>query len=417
MLKVVTISFSLNKGGAGLAANNFRHLLVNNKSISKEGSITQDDAGKYQFFKRLISLALSKLQLDGNPIKHSLNLFSYKPVLKSFKNTEDIIHHLHWLNNDTLSILDFDKIPSGSIITLHDEWLYCGSEHIYKINDDSNDFIHGYHYLKKGVFGINWNFLIWKVKLKKLEHRNDLIYTVPSSWILDRAKSSSMLKNSDIRLLPNPIDCEVFKPSEKKLANSFKSSLNIENDSFIIVFASTNQKNKLKGINLLNEALQLLHSRSMNIPASKIVLVNFGKRKDEEILCGFRNISIGYVKDPAHLAELYSLADCVVIPSIVESFGQVAAEALACCTPVVSFDTSGLRDIVHHRSNGLVARAFSPTSLCEQLLEMINISEKSRLIMGENGRKYILENFSCTILANKYFNILKDAAALQNTLK
>jgi hypothetical protein len=47
---------------------------------------------------------------------------------------------------------------------------------------------------------------------------------------------------------------------------------------------------------------------------------------------------------------------------------------------------------------------------------MINISQKSRLIMGENGRKHILENFSCPILANQYFNILKDAAALQNSL-
>lgn len=417
MFKAVTICFSLNIGGAGIAANRFKKLLDNNSTNVEVGSITQDAGGKFQFLKRLISFCLSKLQFDGNPIKHSLNLFSFNPVLKSFKKTKDVVYHLHWLNNDTLSILDFDKIPSGSVITLHDEWLYCGSEHIYKIHDDSNDFIHGYHYFKKGVFGINWNFLIWKIKYKKLEHRNDLIYTVPSNWMLERAKSSSILKKSDVRLLPNPIDCEVFKPSAKNLVNSYKSSLNIDNDSFVIVYASNNHKNKLKGINLLNEALQLLCSRSMNAHISKIVLVNFGESKDEEMKCGFRNISIGYVKDPAYLAELYSLADCVVIPSMVESFGQVAAEALACCTPVVCFDTSGLRDIVHHRFNGLVAKAFSPISLCEQLSEMINISENSRLKMGENGRKHILENFSCTFLANKYFNILKDAAALQNSLK
>lgn len=50
-----------------------------------------------------------------------------------------------------LSIFDFDKIPSGSIITLHDEWLYCGAEHCYRISDDANDFIHGYNFFKKGV--------------------------------------------------------------------------------------------------------------------------------------------------------------------------------------------------------------------------------------------------------------------------
>lgn len=418
MFKAVTICFSLNIGGAGTAANRFKKLLEDNTNSFKVASITQDGAGKHQFIKRLISFCLSKFQIDGNPIKHSLNLFSYKPVLKSFKNTKDNIHHLHWLNNDTLSIFDFNKIPPGSIVSLHDEWMYCGSEHVYKVLDDSNDFIHGYRYFKKGVFGINWNFFIWKIKYKKLAHRNDLIYTVPSNWMLERAKSSSMLKKSDIRLLPNPIDSEVFKPSSKNLIFSFRSSLNIDNDTFVIVFSAANgNKNKLKGIDLLNTALQLLQSKNLNAPIPKIVLINFGGSKGEEKLCGFRNISIGYIKDSSYLAELYSSADCVVVPSMVESFGQVAAEALSCCTPVVSFDTSGLRDIVRHRSNGFIADAFSPDSLCEQLLEIIKISEKTRLRMGENGREHILKKFSYAIIKKMYINILQDAITLKKSSK
>lgn len=414
MFKAVTICFSLNIGGAGIAANGFKKLLEDNAASFKVDSITQDGAGKYQFLKRLISFSLSKFQIDGNPIKHSLNLFSFTPVLTSFKNTKDIIHHLHWLNNDTLSIFDFDKIPSGSVVSLHDEWMYCGSEHVYKVLDDSNDFICGYRYFKKGVFGINWNFFIWKIKYKKLVHRDDLIYTVPSNWMLERAKSSSMLKKSDIRLLPNPIDCEVFKPSSKNLIYSFRSSLNIDNDSFVIVYSAANgNNNKLKGIDLLTTALQLLQSKNRYTPVSKIVLINFGGSKGEEKLCGFRNISIGYIKDSSYLAELYSSADCVVIPSVVESFGQVAAEALSCCTPVVSYDTSGLRDIVRHRSSGFIADAFSPDSLCEQLLEIIKISETTRLKMGQNGRKHILEKFSYPIIKKMYIKILQDAIALK----
>ena len=416
MYKVTTISYSLETGGAGIAANNIKKLLDSNKASFKIQSITQDHAGKLQFLKRLISYGVSRFQFDDNPIKHSLNLFSYKPVLNSFKNTKDNIHHLHWLNNDTLSIFDFNKIPPGSIVSLHDEWMYCGSEHVYKVLDDSNDFIHGYRYFKKGVFGINWNFYICKIKYKKLAHRNDLIYTVPSNWMLERAKSSSMLKKSDIRILPNPIDSEVFKPSSINSIYSFRSSLNIDDDSFVIVFSAANgNKNKLKGIDLLNTALQLLQSKNPYTSISKIVLINFGGNKGEEKLYGFRNISMGYIKDSRHIAELYSSADCVVIPSMVESFGQVAAEALSCCTPVVSFYTSGLRDIVRHRYNGFIAEAFSPDSLCEQLLEIIKISKKSRLRMGKNGRKHILEKFSYPIIKKMYINILQDAITLKES--
>jgi glycosyltransferase involved in cell wall biosynthesis len=144
-------------------------------------------------------------------------------------------------------------------------------------------------------------------------------------------------------------------------------------------------------------------------------LINFGGNKGEEKLYGFRNISMGYIKDSRHIAELYSSADCVVIPSMVESFGQVAAEALSCCTPVVSFYTSGLRDIVRHRYNGFIAEAFSPDSLCEQLLEIIKISKKSRLRMGKNGRKHILEKFSYPIIKKMYINILQDAITLKES--
>ena len=329
-------------------------------------------------------------------------------------HSKDILYHIHWINNDTLSIFDFDKIPSGSIITLHDEWLYCGSEHHYRVLDDSNKFISGYNYFTSGVLGINWNYLIWKVKYQKLAYRDDLIYTVPSSWMLERARSSAILNKSNISLLPNPIDTEVFKPSTQDIDNTLRNRLNIDKKSFVIVFPSLpDKKNKLKGISLFESALKLFKSSLEQNSVYKIVLVNFGGSKGESKIHGFRNISIGQIKDTSYLAKLYSAADCVVVPSMIESFGQVSAEALSCCTPVVCFDTSGLRDIVLHRYTGFVAESFSTSSLCDQLIEMIKISKKTRLEMGQIGRKHVLENFSFPIITQKYLKILKDAAALK----
>ena len=419
MLKIEIISFSLKDGGAGIAANKFKSLLRNTSLNLKVNSITQDDSGKYQFFKRLISYVLSLLQLDGNPTKHSLNLFTFRPIKTLLKkNTDEKIYHIHWINNDTLSIFDFHKIPSGSIITLHDEWLYCGSEHYYKVLDDSNDFISGYRYFKKGVTGIHWNYLVWRIKYNKLSHRKDLIYTAPSNWMLERAKTSSILKGSNIHLLPNPIDTEVFKNYSIDEVSLLRDKLNIDKESFVIVFgAIAGKKNKLKGIDLLSRAFELLQSKLIETPISKVVLVDFGGIKAEGKLFGFRNISLGHIKDSIYLAKLYCAADCVVVPSMVEAFGQVAAEALSCCTPVISFNTSGLRDIVLDKYNGLVAEPFCSTSLCNQLLKIIESPQKFRHKMGENGRKHVLENFSYPIITKKYLNLLEDVAELSKIRK
>ena len=411
VLKIEIISFSLENGGAGIAANKFKKLITKNKLNFQVSSITQDSSGKFQFFKRLISYLLSKLQIDGNPTKHSLNLFSFQPIVTLFKkNTKNKLYHIHWINNDTLSIFDFHRIPSGSVITLHDEWLYCGAEHYYKICDESNDFINGYCYFKKGIIGVHWNSMVWKVKYNQLFHRKDLIYTVPSNWMLERAKASAILKESNIHLLPNPIDTEVFKKYSEDIVHSFRENLNIDKDSFVIVFgAISGDKNKLKGLGLLASALKLLQSRLLQTPTSKVVIVDFGGKRSEGMLFGFRNVSLGTIKDPSYLATLYCSADSVVVPSLVESFGQVAAEALSCCTPVVSFNTSGLRDIVLHQYNGLVAEPLSINSLCDQLFKMIDSPRSVLLRMGENGRKHVLENFSYPVIKKKYLNILQDA--------
>jgi len=373
--------------------------------------------GKIQFIKRLISFGLSRLQFDGNPIKHSLNLFSYSSVLKVFSEHSAGLFHLHWINNDTLSVFDFDKIPSGSIITLHDEWLYCGAEHYYKVLDSTDCFEHGYPLFIKGIVGFPWNSIIWKVKLKKLSNRRDLIYTVPSSWMLGRAKLSLILKNADVRLLPNPIDVEVFKPSTADETSQFRISIDCSDDSFIFCFGAVGGKSSyLKGAALLEKALNILHQDLVESTSRRVKILMFGGQQyGEGKYAGFDTFYLGHISKPEDLAKVYASADCVVVPSLVESFGQVAAEALACETPVISFESSGLKDIVTNNITGLCAEPFSVGSLAEKLKIMLEWSVVERRRLAKNGRKHVVRNFSSLVVAEQYKRIINDAFKLKNT--
>jgi glycosyltransferase involved in cell wall biosynthesis len=405
------VAYSLSKGGAAIAAKKFKSLASDSFVVI---SLSQDDAGYYQFIKRMISFFLVKLQLDDNPIKHSLNVFSYSPVLKEFDATSENIYHFHWINNDTLSVFDLDKIPKGSIFTLHDEWLYCGAEHYYNVSDTFEDFKEGYSFFKKGVYGIHWNYLIWRIKKSKLQHRKDLIYTVPSTWMLERAKSSVILKNSDIRYLPNPIDTDVFKPSCFDRIVNLRARFSFERDDFVFCFGAIGgKKNPLKGANLLKDALKIL-SESLSIMAiKKVKLIDFGGNETEDVVFGFSSVSVGHIKEPEELALLYSAVDCVVVPSMVESFGQVAAESLSCCTPVLCFDTSGLRDIVQHKKSGLVAEGFTAKSLADCMLMLICMTPDDRATMGKEGREHVVSMFSYSVVNRQYLKILQDAQSIK----
>ena len=50
--------------------------------------------------------------------------------------------------------------------------------------------------------------------------------------------------------------------------------------------------------------------------------------------------------DLKYLTEIYSASDLLVVPSLVEAFGQVALEAASCNLPTVAFNDTGLSEII-----------------------------------------------------------------------
>jgi D-inositol-3-phosphate glycosyltransferase len=71
----------------------------------------------------------------------------------------------------------------------------------------------------------------------------------------------------------------------------------------------------------------------------------------------------------ARLADFYSAADVVLVPSRSESFGLVALEAQACGTPVVASAVGGLRTVV--RGGGLLVEGHDPADHADAVLAVL----------------------------------------------
>ena len=91
-------------------------------------------------------------------------------------------------------------------------------------------------------------------------------------------------------------------------------------------------------------------------------------------------------QSPAALAKLFNSASATIVPSYYESFGMVAAESLACGTPVIASRTGGLQYVVEHGATGLLAEPGNSQDLAS-MMAMIHGSQRFTETLGENGSR------------------------------
>ena len=141
-----------------------------------------------------------------------------------------------------------------------------------------------------------------------------------------------------------------------------------------------------KGLDLLLQAYALVADR---LPG-RLVLAGDGpdRRALEgqvaELGLGDRVALVGRV-DGTDKLRLLAAARLVAMPSRYETFGIVAAEALACGTPVVAFEIPSLREVLAP-GTGLLVPAFDVPALAEAMVELASDAPRTEE-MGRLGRE------------------------------
>lgn len=90
------------------------------------------------------------------------------------------------------------------------------------------------------------------------------------------------------------------------------------------------------------------------------------------------------------LPYYYSAAEAVVMPSLYESFGMVALEAMACGTPVIASEVGGLGYLVQNGITGYTVPDSNPEALCSKLSGLLNDSGL-RKSMGSSAAQHALD--------------------------
>jgi D-inositol-3-phosphate glycosyltransferase len=226
-----------------------------------------------------------------------------------------------------------------------------------------------------------------------------------------------------LHIIPCGVDPDVFRPMRQMDA---REALGRDQCERIVLFVGRIEQ--IKGIDVLLRALGLLFFRRPEFRNDLCLLVVGGAldpnddspetEKVEELRRLVHqhrmeaNVSFVGSLDQQRLALFYAAADVCAVPSLTESFGLVALEAMACGTPVVGTRVGGLQMLIEHGESGLLVPAGDYQALAEAIAEILS-DHRLRMHLAHGARDRA-EHFTWRSVGDKvealYERILADAS-------
>lgn len=412
-MKVVVMNTTDIEGGAARCAHRLHHGLRqagidSTYFVQKKFSAASDVVTPNSWSHRL--LADLRPGIDRIPMRlypqrqrgpFSTGLMSPLDISLLIALDPDVVN-LHYVGEGFLPIRSLAKLGKPIVWTLHDSWPFTGGCHL---PGDCKAYEKACGNCRMlGSTAAN-DLSRWILHQKATQWRDlNITIATDSSWLADCARKSSLFSSRRIEPINPGLNLKTYTPIDRAIARSI---LSLPQQKKLILFGamqSTSDPNK--GFQFLLPAVQYLSKTALG--ADTEVVVFGASRPASAPDFGMPSHYLGRLHDDISLAVLYSAADVMVVPSIRESFGQTASEALACGTPVVAFAATGLLDIVTHQHNGYLAKPYDPIELALGIEWVLSRGVGESIALSDNARKTAIARFSIEAMTAGYVELFKD---------
>ena len=222
-----------------------------------------------------------------------------------------------------------------------------------------------------------------------------------------------------IRLVPNGIDLQRFRPATAGERDELRQRLSLPNVRPMVLFVGFFSQDKQPRI-AFDAWVSLFERHGID---SSLVFVGATKSAyfevDEDLAAGMRAdaaakgrgaqvIFTGMTHD---VQDYMRAADVFVLPSRREGLPVALLEAMACGLPAVASRLAGSTDtIIDDGVNGFLVPAGDTTAFAAKLAELLS-NDALATALGSNARRMVIERFANTAVAGQWLDAYQGAHA------
>jgi N-acetyl-alpha-D-glucosaminyl L-malate synthase BshA len=201
-----------------------------------------------------------------------------------------------------------------------------------------------------------------------------------------------------IEVIPNFVNCDVYTPyKDEAVRNEARRRLANPGEAILIHLSN------FRPVKRVTDVVKIFARVVEQVPA-RLVLVGDGPdRSAAEWLAHELRINdkIHFLGKQERVNELLPLADLMLMPSQLESFGLAALEAMACRVPTIATNVGGVPELIDAGVNGLLFPVGDVDNMAEGAVELLKNRERLE-IMRDAARKTARSRFCSTLVLPLY---------------
>ncbi len=219
--------------------------------------------------------------------------------------------------------------------------------------------------------------------------------TAISNYLRERTQRIFDVKKP-IEVIYNSVNCDIYMRNTK-IAEEMRREYAPDNQKVLVHLSN------FRPVKRITDVIEIFDRVHKQMPSRLLLIGDGPDRSVAEWLAVQKGIhdDVLFLGKQDQIYEKLSIADIMLLPSELESFGLAALEAMACEVVPISTRAGGVPEVIDHGNTGYLADVGDVETMSRYAIDLLNDEQRLRE-MGKRARAVAMERFCSTKIVKQY---------------